>query len=95
MILSLLLQRGLVRSHRLVRLEVEIPDLPGALAELTAVLGQVDSNIVEIVHQRAFSASSVRATVVEVVLQMRGEEQGNQVIAALQGAGFAARARTG
>ncbi len=95
MILSLLLQRGLVRSHRLARLVVEIPDLPGALAELTAVLGQVDSNIVEIVHQRAFSASSVRATVVEVVLQMRGEEQGNQVIAALQSAGYAARVRKG
>ena len=95
MILSLLLQRGLVRSHRLARLVVEIPDLPGALAELTAVLGQVDSNIVEIVHQRAFSASSVRATVVEVVLQMRGEEQGNQVIAALQGAGYFARVRKG
>ena len=94
MILSLLLQRGLVRSHRLARLVVEIPDLPGALAELTAVLGQVDSNIVEIVHQRAFGASSVRATVVEVVLQMRGEEQGNQVIEALAAAGYVARVRT-
>ncbi len=29
MILSSLLQRGLVRSHRLVRLRVEIEDVPG------------------------------------------------------------------
>ena len=35
MILSSVLQRGLVRTHRLVKLKVEIPDIPGALSELT------------------------------------------------------------
>ena len=62
MILSSLLQRGLVRSHRLVRLQVEIPDTPGALGQLTVLLGELESNIVEINHQRTFGASSVRAT---------------------------------
>ncbi len=94
MILSLVLQRTLVRSHRLARLTVEIPDLPGALAELTAVLGRVDSNIVEIVHQRAFGASSARATLVELVLQMRGEEQGEQVLQALAAEGYSAHLRS-
>jgi predicted amino acid-binding ACT domain protein len=83
MMLSSVLQRGLVRSHRLVRLKVEIPDVPGALADLTRVLAELDSNIVEIEHQRAFAGSSVRSTVVELVLQMRGEEQADQVLAAL------------
>ena len=94
MILSSVLQRGLVRSHRLARLDVEIPDLPGALAGLTAVLGRLDSNIVDIVHQRTFGASSVRATVVELVLQMRGEEQVEQVLAALCGQGYQATVRS-
>lgn len=88
MMLSSVLQRGLVRSHRLVRLKVEIPDVPGALAELTRVLGELDSNIVEIEHQRAFAGSSVRSTVVELVLQMRGEEQIDQVLAALTAQGY-------
>ena len=95
MMLSSVLQRGLVRSHRLARLDVEIPDIPGALAELTAVLGRLDSNIVDIVHQRTFGGSSVRATVVELVLQMRGEEQVEQVLAALSERGYEATFRSG
>lgn len=91
MILSSVLQRGLVRSHRLVRLAVEIQDVPGGLADLTALLAELDSNIVDIVHQRAFGGSSVRATLVEAVLQMRGEEQVDQVIDALNRQGYSAR----
>ena len=56
MLVSSVLQRGLVRSHRLVRLAVELPDVPGSLAALAAILGELDSNIVDIVHQRAFRA---------------------------------------
>ena len=95
MTLSSVLQRGLVRSHRLARLDVEIPDVPGALAKLTAVLGRLDSNIVDIVHQRTFGGSSVRATVVQLVLQMRGEEQVEQVLAALREQGYEAAFRSG
>ncbi len=91
MILSSVLQRGLVRTRRLVRIAVEIPDLPGALGELTQLLGELDSNIVDIVHQRAFGTSSVRATVVELVLQMRGEEQVDAVVGSLREAGYDVR----
>ena len=91
MILSSVLQRGLVRSRRLVRLAVEISDVPGSLAAVTAILGEHDSNIVDIVHQRAFRASSARATVVELVLQMRGEEQVDEVIEALRHRGYDVR----
>lgn len=92
MILSSVLQRGLVRSHRLVRLQVEIPDTPGALANLTTLLGELDSNIMDIHHQRAFGGSSVRATLVELVLQMRGEEQQDNVTQALEAEGYDVRA---
>ena len=88
MILASVLQRGLVRSRRLVRLSVELPDVPGSLAALAAIFGEHDSNIVDIVHQRAFRASSVRASVVELVVEMHGEEQVQTVVAALRKAGY-------
>jgi threonine dehydratase len=88
MILASILQRGMVRSGRLVRLQVEIPDVPGALAELTRLLGEFDSNIIDIVHQRTFGGSSVRATLVELALQMRGEEQIDEVVDGLRGRGY-------
>ncbi len=95
MILSSLLQRGLVRSHRLVRLRVEIEDVPGALGRLTQLLGELDSNIIDIAHQRTFGGSSVRAAVVDLTLQMRGEEQEDQVVKALKDRGLDARVDEG
>lgn len=91
MILSSVLQRGLVRTKRLVRLAVESADVPGTLARLTGILGDLDSNIVDVVHQRAFGTSSVRATRIEFVLQMRGEEQVEVVIKTLKEAGYDAQ----
>ncbi|MFT7654033.1 MAG: threonine dehydratase, partial [Candidatus Azotimanducaceae bacterium] len=88
MILSSILTRCLARNSRLVRLKVEIPDTPGALAALTAIVGELDSNIVDIEHHRAFAGSSVRATVVELTLQMRGEEQRGHVVHALEAADY-------
>ena len=91
MILSSVLQRGLVRTRRLVRMAVEVPDLPGSLAGITRILSERDSNIVDIVHQRAFGVSTVRTTLVELVLQMRGEEQVGEVLSSLRAAGYDAR----
>lgn len=91
MVLSSVLQRGLVRTKRLVRLAVETSDVPGSLAKLTGILGDLDSNIVDVVHQRAFGTSSVRATRIEFVLQMRGEEQVEVVIKSLREAGYDAQ----
>ncbi len=91
MILSSILQRGMARTRRLIRLGVEIRDMPGALSELTQVLGELDSNIVDIAHQRAFGGSSVRSTLVDLVLQMRGEEQIERVVVALTERGYEVR----
>lgn len=91
MTLSSVLQRGMVRSHRMVRLQVEVPDVPGALGQVTQLIGELDSNIIEITHQRAFGASSARAAIVDMVLQLRGEEQAEQVLDALEARGFDAR----
>ena len=88
MVLSSILQRGLVRSNRLARIYVEIPDNPGAMSVITAIVAEHESNIVDIQHQRAFSASSARATVAELVIQTRGSEQELKLIHALEAAGF-------
>jgi len=91
MTLSSVLQRGMVRSHRLVRLEVEVPDIPGALGQVTQLIGELHSNIMELSHQRAFDASSARAAIVNMVLQLRGEEEAEQVLEALSARGFDTR----
>jgi threonine dehydratase len=91
MTLSSVLQRGMVRSHRLVQIRVEVPDIPGALGQVTQLVGELDSNIMEISHQRAFGGSSARSAIVDMVLQLRGEEGAEQVLDALRARGFDAR----
>ena len=91
LVLSALLERGLVLTHRLVRFHVELPDTPGALGSLAQQLGALRSNIVDIAQQRTFDTASVRSARVDLVLEMRGEEQAEQVLAALATAGFEAR----
>ena len=90
MTLSSVLQRGMVRSHRLVRLRVEVPDVPGALGKVTQIIGALHSNIMEIGHQRAFGGSSARSAIVDMVLQLRGEEGTEQLLDALRSQGFEA-----
>jgi threonine dehydratase len=67
---------------------VEISDMPGALGELTLLLGDFNSNIIDIAQERVFGGSSVRSTVVELSLQMRGEEQVDEVVKGLRSHGY-------
>ncbi len=91
MLLSAIIGRGMVRAGRLARIRVGARDTPGVLAKITAVVAQAGANIDEVHHQRAFSALSAQNVEVELVLQTRNPQHVQQVVAALQGAGFAAQ----
>ena len=91
LMLSVIIERGMVRAGRLTRLTVELRDLPGALATVTACLGEANANIEEVHHQRAFTNLPLQTAEVDFVLQTRGREHGEEIIRALRAAGFAAR----
>ncbi|QEM82517.1 threonine ammonia-lyase [Halomonas binhaiensis] len=86
--LSSVIQRGLVRSGRIVRVRVGIPDVPGALSELTLLLANQRANVVHIAHQRTFTDLSLRATEVEATLETLGSEHTREVIEALRAEGY-------
>jgi threonine dehydratase len=91
LMLSDIIERGMVRSGRLTRLQVELRDLPGSLAQVTACLAEANANIEEVHHQRAFTHVPVRTAEVDFVLETRGHEHVQQIIEALARAGFTAR----
>jgi len=95
LVLSSIIERGMARSGRLARLAVELRDLPGELARVTACLAQAGANIDEVHHQRTFTRLPVQATEVEFVLQTRDRKHIADIIAALRAAGFSARQRNG
>lgn len=95
LMLAGIIERAMVRTGRLARLVVEMRDLPGALAQVTSCLGDLNANIEEISHQRAFTNLPVKAVEVEFVLETRGHEHVREIVEALGRIGFVARPRQG
>jgi threonine dehydratase len=92
LVLAEIIERGMVRAGRLARVIVELRDLPGSLARVTACVAEQNANIEEVHHQRAFTALAVQNAEVDLVLKTRNREHVEQIVAALQRAGFTARA---
>jgi len=91
LMLGELIGRGMVQAGRLARIQVDLTDLPGAMATVTGVLADARANISEVHHQRAFTTLPAQAVEVDFVLQTRGHDHIREVIARLNAAGFAAR----
>jgi threonine dehydratase len=89
-LVSRIIERGLVKDGRLVRLMVTIPDRPGSLAPLMQLIAQRRANVVEIHHNRTFSKAAVGDTLVELVLETRGPEHIAELIAELGLHGYTA-----
>ncbi len=88
LLLAEIIQRGMVKSGRLARLRIDVRDVPGALAEVAALLGQLGANIDEVQHQRAFSSLSVERAQIEVVVQTRGLAHVTDILSAMRGRGY-------
>ena len=87
-ILSAIVQRSMVRSSRLVRLEVEIRDIPGALAEVSGLIGKTGANIVDVRHHRAFTCLPLQSAELEFVIMTKGVSHLQQIIESLTHAGY-------
>jgi len=70
--LSRIIERGLVKDGRLVRLGVLLKDRPGELARLAALIADERANIVHIEHNRAFSQAAIGNTEVDLTLETSG-----------------------
>jgi len=91
LMLGELIGRGMVQAGRLARIQVDLTDLPGAMATVTRILADARANISEVQHQRAFTTLPAQAVAVDFVLQTRGPAHIAEVIRQLNAAGFAAR----
>jgi threonine dehydratase len=80
--------RGLVRNGCLVRLRSELPDVPGALARVSGVVGGKGGNIVEVHHQRLFQDASVKRAELDLVIETQNRRHANAIVVALIEAGF-------
>ena len=87
--LSRIIERGLVKDGRLVRLDVLVLDRPGALARLSQVIAEARANIVHIEHDRAFArTAAIGETEVELTLETTGRDHIEALKARLAASGY-------
>jgi threonine dehydratase len=87
-LLSRIIERGLVKDGRLVRLRVHLPDYPGALYRLTGILAEHRANIVETAYDRAYHGVNLGDTAIDITMETRGTDHIDELIVALEDAGY-------
>jgi threonine dehydratase len=88
-LLSRIIERGLVKDGRLVRLRIHLPDHPGALQKLAGVIAAQKANIVETNYDRAYYGVLLGDTVIDITMETRGPENIAELTEALNAAGYA------
>ncbi len=88
-LLGRIISRGLTQSGRIMRVGVELRDVPGALARLLALIASQNANVLHIYHNRSRRDLPINVTVVELELETRGEAHVAEVEQALRDAGYA------
>lgn len=76
------------QSGRRLVLLTRVPDRPGALATLLGVVADQNANLVELTHVREGLDLHVRETAVQLVLETRGRAHADDVLRAIEGAGY-------
>jgi threonine dehydratase len=86
-----IIEKGLVRTNRLLRLTVQLLDVPGALGRLSTLLGQLRANILQISHDRLTSDLPLDRAIVDISLDTRNLEHQEEIMRALDQAGYTPR----
>lgn len=73
-VLNRIIERGLVESGRVARLEIRMVDRPGALAALLERVARLRANVLEVHHERAFYPGSLRGVWVSIKVETRGRD---------------------
>lgn len=81
---------GLAAAGRYLDLRVRVPDHPGALAELLAVVAREAANVESVEHVRTSPGLAVGQVEVVLQLETRGPTHSRRVLSALTAAGYRA-----
>lgn len=73
-LLERIIDRGLIESHRKVRISIPIQDRPGTLHHLTKIIKDVGANVLQVVHDRDSSKTGISGANVLFTLETKGEE---------------------
>lgn len=83
-LLARIIDVGLVKSGRRVRVNVVVQDRPGTLAQLTDLIAKEGANILQAIHDRNEPFTRIDQAEVALTLETRGHEHTQHLIETLQ-----------
>jgi threonine dehydratase len=90
-LLSEAIRLGETFAGRRMVVSTVVPDRPGALAGLLAIVAEHGGNVVDVEHLRDGIDLHVRETAIKLVLQTAGRECNEAILEAARDDGFAVR----
>jgi threonine dehydratase len=90
-LLSECIRLGETAARRRMVLSTVVPDRPGALSSLLQVVAGRGANVVDVEHLRDGIDLHVGETAIKLVLQTRGAEHSDEILAAAREEGFTVR----
>jgi threonine dehydratase len=90
-LLASVLTRELVREQRLVSLKIIGDDRPGLLANVSAVIGSMGANIIEVAHNRLALDVPAKGAEFDIMIETRDQRHTQEIIEALRERGYPPR----
>lgn len=86
--LSLIIEKGLIKSHRKMQFKTILIDKPGSLKSLTDILCKAEANIIKIDYNRISTTIDYGDAIITMTLETKGLEHQNEIRGKLLSAGY-------
>lgn len=86
-----ILQKGSVKMGRLIRIEINLLDVPGSLWGLLGIIAEEKANILHIFHDRLALDNPIEVSRVKLNLETRGHEHAKDILDRLRQEGYEVR----
>lgn len=86
--MSSVVQHGLIQRDRIFTVSVLLPDKPGELAKVSALLAGERGNVIKLEHNQFISINRNAAVELRITMEAEGTEHKDQIVQALHDAGY-------
>lgn len=86
--MSSVVQHGLIFRDRIFTVSVLLPDKPGELSRVAAVIAEENGNVIKLEHNQFVSINRSAAVELRITLEAFGTDHKNQILAALEKEGY-------
>ncbi len=86
--MSSVVQQGLIFRDRIFTVSVLLPDRPGELSRVSAVIARESGNVIKLEHNQFVSINRKAAVELRITIEAFGTDHKNQIISALEEGGY-------